>query len=516
MWEGSRQGSNSRRQIGVSIIKPMSAFSSLVFTPAQVREFDRIAIEEVGIPGAELMTRAGRCVFDLARERYPVAQRWLVLCGAGNNAGDGYVVARLAAAAGFAVTVAALSDPHQLRGDAAAAWQEFQSAGGKVVPFSAGLCEPADLIIDALLGTGLVRPVEGAWRSAIEAVNAAAVPVIAVDVPSGLCGLSGAALGAAVRADITVTFIGRKQGLYLGAGPDHAGQVVFADLGVPAGRLRNVTPALRLFGADDLAALLPPRPRSAHKGLFGHVLIVGGNHGMGGAARLAGEAAARAGAGLVSVATRPGNVAAVTAARPELMCRGIDSAADLEPLLERATVVAIGPGLGRDAWATALLERILAVALPLVVDADALNLLAGRALRRDDWVLTPHPGEAARLLGCPTSAVQADRLHAVTSLAARHGGVALLKGRGTLIARTGETPYVIDAGNPGMASGGMGDVLTGIVAGLLAQSSATGHLAVTAAAAWLHARAADEAASQGERGLLAGDLLGPLRRWLNP
>lgn len=494
----------------------MSAADSFLYAPRQVREMDRIAIEELGIPGFELMTRAGRFAFDSARSGYPAARRWLILCGAGNNAGDGYVVARLARTAGLEVTVAALSEPRRLQGDAGRAWQEFEAAGGDVVQFTDGLCAAADLVIDALLGTGIVRPLEGAYLHAVEAVNASARPVIALDMPSGLDGESGRVLGEAIRAAATVTFIGRKQGLYLGAGPEHAGTILFSALGVPLGRIGHVAPRLRLFDAADRASLLPRRARAAHKGDFGHVLVAGGNHGMGGAARLAGEAALRAGAGLVTVATRPGNVAALTAGRPELMCAAISGDADVIPLLARARVAAIGPGLGRDAWAEALFHAALASDLPLVVDADALNLLAERPVRRESWVLTPHPGEAARLLRCTTGEVQADRVRAAHEITARFGGVCLLKGRCTLVAREGELPYVIDAGNPGMASAGMGDVLTGIVAGLLAQGGPAVHLQLAACAADVHARAGDAAAVAGERGLIATDLLAQLRPWLNP
>ncbi|MCC7328958.1 MAG: NAD(P)H-hydrate dehydratase [Gammaproteobacteria bacterium] len=494
----------------------MSRPSSFLYTPAAVREIDRIAIEEVGIPGFELMSRAGRLVWDTARARHPAARHWLVLCGAGNNAGDGYIVAALARAAGVDVTVAALADPHGLRGDAARAWEQYQRSGGAVLPFSAGLCAAADLIIDALLGTGAARPLEGAWLHAVQAVNESGVPVVAVDLPSGLDGTTGQPLGVAVRAGATVTFIGRKLGLYLGAGPEHAGDIVFGDLGVPAGRVAHVTPQLRLFDADDQRRWLPRRSRTAHKGDFGHVLVVGGNSGMGGAARLAGEAAVRAGAGLVSVVTRPENVPAILAGRPELMCRGVSDPAELDVLFERATLIAVGPGLGHDAWARQLWARVLDQHQPLVVDADALNLLAGQPRQREDWVLTPHPGEAARLLGTTTAAVQQDRVRAAAELGARFGGIILLKGRGSLIGRAGDLPYLIDAGNPGMASGGMGDVLTGLVAGIAAQHRPADLPGAAACAAFVHASAADEAARAGERGLVAGDLFGPLRRWLNP
>lgn len=493
----------------------MSGLASLIYTPEQVRALDRIAIEELGIPGYTLMSRAGEAVFEAARKRYPHAGRWLVLCGAGNNAGDGYVVARLAARAGLHVTVAALSDPHRLGGDAATAWRDFQREGGSVMQFSDGLCASADLVVDALLGTGLQRPLQGAWLHAVESLNASGLPVVAVDVPTGLDGATGAVLGGAVRAAITVTFIGRKLGLYLGAGPDHAGEICFADLGVPLDAVSHVQPVLRLFEASALARLLPPRARTAHKGHFGHVLVIGGNLGMGGAARLAGEAALRAGAGLVSVATRPENVAPIVGSRPELMAHGIRTAADLDQLLSRATVIAVGPGMGQDAWARGLWARILEASQPKVVDADALNLLAENPQRRADWILTPHPGEAGRLLGQSSAAVQMDRLAAVTALAQRFGGVALLKGRGTLVSQAGQIPFLIDRGNPGMASGGMGDVLTGLIAGICAQCRVVEAFQAAAAGAFAHASAADAAASKGERGLLAGDVLAHLRPCLN-
>lgn len=494
----------------------MSAPASFLYTPAAVREIDRIAIEDIGIPDFELMGRAGRLVWDTARQLYPDSRRWLLLCGAGNNGGDGYVVATLARAAGLAVTVAALADPQRLRGAAARAWEQYRSAGGDVVQFRDDLLAGTDLVIDAIFGTGLARDLDDACRQAVEAVNAASVPVVAVDLPSGLDGASGRVLGAAMRADVTVTFIGRKQGLYLGAGPDHVGNIVFGDLGVPPARVAQVAPGLRLFDGNDLSRLLPRRARSAHKGNFGHVLVVGGNHGMAGAVRLAGEAALRAGAGLVSVATRPENVAPVIAGRPELMCRGVQGPVDLEDLLRRATVIAVGPGLGMDAWARNLLAALLDQPQPLVVDADALNLLAGQSRRRGNWVLTPHPGEAAHLLGTGNAQVQSDRLQAMADICQRHGGVVVLKGRGTLVGRSGDLPYLIDAGNPGMASAGMGDVLTGIIAGIVAQQRPDQLLDAAACAAFVHASAADDAARTGERGLIAGDLFTSLRAWINP
>ncbi len=486
-----------------------------IYTPMGVREMDRIAIEDLGIDAYELMGRAGAAAFADIRDRFPGARRWLVVCGTGNNGGDGYVIARLARDAGVDVTVVALTDPQRLSGAAQRAWQDFPGPGSGVGSFDPAQLAGADLVIDALLGTGIDRPVTGAYRDAIEAICRALLPVVAIDVPSGLNAATGAVMGCAVKADVTVTFIGLKQGFYLAAGPDHVGEICLHDLGIPADAVAHVTPTLRRYASDDLAALLPPRHSTAHKGDFGHVLIVGSNRGMAGAARLAGEAALRGGAGLVSLALHPQVVALVGTDRPELMVHGIASPTDLDGLLERATVVAIGPGLGQDDWSRGLLQRVLAAPQPKVLDADALNLLAAAPLRGDDWILTPHPGEAATLLGCSTTVVQGDRLGALHQLNERYGGVAVLKGHGSLIGTAGECPFLVDRGNPGMATAGMGDVLTGIVAGILAQRPHNLQVAA-AAAVFVHGVAGDRAAMSGQRGLIAGDLFVELRALLNP
>ena len=476
---------------------------------------DRIAIEDQGIEGYTLMGRAGAAAVADIRDWFPDARRWLVVCGAGNNAGDGYVIARLGAGLGIEVTTVALTEPQKLHGDAQRAWQDFQAAGGNAVRFDSSLMGRCDVIVDALLGTGIDRPVSGTYRDAIEAIELASAPIVAIDVPSGLNGETGAVMGAAIRAELTVTFVGLKQGFYLDAGPDHVGTIQFHDLEIPAAAVAHIEPTLRRFNTDDLAALLPPRDVTDHKGRFGHVLIVGGNRGMGGAVRLSGEAALRSGAGLVSVATHPDVIAAVAAGRPELMTRGIHSPVDLDALITRATVIALGPGLGQDDWSRGLLERVIAAPQPKVLDADALNLLAAAPTHRDDWILTPHPGEAATLLGCSTAQVQGDRLGALRDLNERYGGVTVLKGSGTLIGVAGQCPFVVDRGNPGMATAGMGDVLTGIIAGILAQRPEQPQVAA-AAAVFVHASAGDRAATRGQRGMIASDLFAELRAVLNP
>lgn len=486
-----------------------------IYTPQAVREMDRIAIQDRGIEGYTLMTRAGQAAFADIRARYPGARHWLVACGAGNNAGDGYVIARLGVEAGIEVKTVALTNPQRLGGDARRAWQDFTNAGGIAAPFDPDLLVTADVVVDALLGTGIDRPIEGAYRDAIEAIGQASVPVVAVDVPSGLNCETGSVMGCAIVAELTVTFVGRKQGFYLDAGPDHVGTICFHDLDIPADAVATVEPTLRRFAADDLAELLPSRRATDHKGRFGHVLIVGGNRGMSGATRLSGEAALRSGAGLVSIAMHPDVVALGGAGRPELMVRGVVSPAELDPLIERASVIAVGPGLGRDKWSRAMFSRVLGASQPKVLDADALNLLAESPTQRDDWVLTPHPGEAATLLGCSAGDVQRDRLVALRQLNDRYGGVTLLKGHGTLIGTVGELPFLVARGNPGMATAGMGDVLTGIVSGLIAQRPDRVHFS-TAAAAFAHAAAGDRAAQNGQRGMIAGDLFSELRSILNP
>jgi NAD(P)H-hydrate epimerase len=485
-----------------------------VYSVAAVRELDRLAIEDEGIPGYTLMTRAGEAAVKAARDRFAGANRWQIVCGAGNNAGDGYVVARLAAAAGVSVSVIALVDPQTLGGDAAAAYADFVAAGGTCSPWQGTLDADADLIVDALLGSGLMRDVDGEFAACVEAMNQHPAAVLALDIPTGLNGDDGTIMGCATHADLTVTFVGMKTGLYLGRGPDCCGEIAFDGLDIPAACYGKVTPYLRRVRHSEVSAALPRRPRTAHKGQFGHVLVVGGGVGMPGAVRLCGEAALRTGAGLVSVATHPENAASVAASRPELMPHAIRAASDLEPLLERADVVALGPGLGRSDWADAIAARLQEDARPAVWDADALNwLAAGSGNARENRIITPHPGEAARLLGIETSAIQADRRKAVLDMQSAYGGVAVLKGARSLTAGSSGVPWLCTAGNPGMAAAGMGDVLTGIVAALVAQGLDLEDAARIGVQ--VHARAGDLAAVDGERGMLASDLFETLRSVVN-
>ncbi len=490
----------------------MSDLPVNLYRAAQVREFDRSAIEECGIPGATLMERAGRAAFEVLRAHWPQARRVAVVCGTGNNGGDGFVVARLAKQAGLDVCVLQVGEKGALRGDARAAHQALYAAGVEVEPFSAPRLKDAELIVDALFGIGLEREVTGAWRAAIEAMNDAHKHVLALDIPSGLDADSGAVFGAAVRASITISFLALKQGLFTGAALSHCGKVVFDDLNVPREIYQRAAPAAARLTADNLPRL-KLRARDSHKGDYGRVLVIGGDYGMAGAVRLTGEAAARTGAGLVTIATRAAHAPHVSAQRPELLCYGVENTEQLQTLLHKADVIAIGPGLGLSPWAVELFNAVVRTSLPLVVDADALNLLARHPQTRVNWILTPHPGEAGRLLGCASSVIQRDRFSAVQKLHEQYGDVVILKGAGTLVAAEGAPVHVCTAGNPGMASAGMGDVLTGVIAGLIAQGMSLADAARLGV--YLHAQAADEAARQGERGLLASDLFAPLRKLVN-
>ena len=489
----------------------MSDLPAELYTAAQVRELDRLAIERQGIPSLTLMERAGADALDALTGRYPGAGNLVVLCGGGNNAGDGYVLARLARQSGLEVRVIALVEPDRLKGDAAASAQKYLQTGDVETALA---IEGADIIVDALLGSGLNRPVEGSFAEAIELINAASAPALSLDIPSGLNADTGACLGNAVRADATITFIGLKRGLFTAEGPEFCGEILFSDLGTPAGIHAEVGAEARLTDHDEVMRSLPARARDAHKGSYGHVLVIGGDYGYQGAAILAGSAAARTGAGLVTVATRPEHARTIPLFRPELMTAAVTGAQDLDAPLNRVSVVAIGPGLGQSDWAIPLFARALQSSLPLVVDADALNLLAFEPQRRENWVLTPHPGEAARLLGMTAGEVQADRFAAVTALRDRFNGITVLKGAGSLVAGATGPIRLNNTGNPGMAGGGMGDVLTGIIAGLVAQGVKAHAAAVSGV--YLHGYAADQCAREGERGMLAGDLLPALRALVNP
>jgi NAD(P)H-hydrate epimerase len=489
-----------------------------LYSAEQARELDRVAIEEHGMGGYTLMRRAGRGLWQSILHMYPNVSGITVFCGSGNNGGDGYVVATIAKAAGINVQVISVTDTAMLGGAALTAFEQAQDAAIAVERFSNGIDVSGELIVDALFGTGLNKAVTGDYLAAIECINAAGVAVASADIPSGLCANTGAILGGAVQANLTATFIGVKQGLLTGSGPACSGELWFDDLALPAQVFEAVTVSVKRLPENLFEQCLPPRNKASHKGSNGHVLIVGGDKGFAGAVAMAAEAALRVGAGLVSVATRPEHVAAIVARTPEVMVHGVGSGQELASVVELADVIVVGPGLGKSAWSEQLLQQVAAATVPLVVDADALNLLAAKRVirqrRRDNWVLTPHPGEAARLLEITTAEVQLDRFVAIAELQKNYGGVVVLKGSGTLVKGEPEHTHLCAAGNPGMASGGMGDVLSGVLGGLLAQGLSLNE--ASQCGVLLHSMAADVAAKHGERGLLATDVINELKALVNP
>ena len=480
-----------------------------LYSAAQVRELDARLIA-AGTPGFELMSRAAHTIWRALRRRWPDAGAVTVLTGRGNNAGDGYLVAALALRAGWRVRVLAVGDPAQLQGDAAQARDEALGAGVSVQAWSE--CAPLEgVVVDALLGTGLSGAVREPYAQAIRQLNAAGVPVLAVDIPSGLCADSGQVLGVAVRAQLTVTLIGLKIGLFTGVAPDWVGDLLYEDLQADPRLVESQACVARRLAQGSLPCL-PARPRTVHKGRLGHVLVVGGDRGFAGAALLAAQSALRGGAGLVSLASRGEHLAPAQARLPEVMSVAVASANQLLALGAGASVWVVGPGLGQGAWGRSLLSAAAAAPVPQVWDADALNLLAAGATQLPAGsVITPHPGEAARLLGVDAAEVQADRPAAALELARRYQAVCVLKGAGTLVADPAGTLRLCDRGHPVMAGAGLGDVLAGLIGALLGQGLAP--LAAASLAVWLHARAGEVLAGKGV-GLAASDLCDAIRQMM--
>ncbi|HEY7142110.1 MAG TPA: NAD(P)H-hydrate dehydratase [Methylomirabilota bacterium] len=503
-------------------------------TAAEMRRADRSATERYGVPSLLLMENAGRGATDaLERVLGPVrGRRIAVVCGKGNNGGDGFVVARHLIGRGARVTAWLVGRAGDVQGDARVNLDALQRAGESVTEaaeadgpaFGRLRAElgAADVVVDALLGTGVRGAATGSIAAAIEAVNAAAAagrPVCALDLPSGLPSDGEVPAGPVVRARVTVTFGLPKLGLVLPAGAAHAGRVEIADLGIPREWLGEGIPTALLEAADARAAL-PLRSTDAHKGSYGHLLVVAGSVGRTGAAVLACLGALRVGTGLVTCATPASQQPVVAAQLPEPMTEPLPETAArtlsakaverVVELLSRMDAVALGPGVGLDPETRAAVRTLVRDAeRPMVVDADALTALAGRpGLCREapaPRLLTPHPGEAARLLGCSIAEVQKDRIASARRLAAESGAVVALKGAGTVVASPDGRAMLNPTGNPGMATGGTGDVLTGVAGGLLAQGVAPA--AALSAAVYLHGLAGDLVAeARGEAGLVAGDV----------
>ncbi len=488
--------------------------SLAVYQTAQIRELERLASSRFGITNEVLMERAAKAAFDFMLQRFPGVKRVMIFCGAGNNGGDGYVLAKLAHDHGIHVEVIQVGDHSKHSKEAAAGLSDCQRSGMIINKLKDKLdVKHTDLIVDAICGIGAKDNMRDEVLLAIENIHRANVPVLALDIPTGIHADTGEVLGAAVHAAATVTFIGIKLGLLTGDGASYSGEVVVNDLRLSNSLMELVAPIAEKITLEAYREHLKPRLKNWHKGMSGHVLVIGGAAGFSGAARMAGMAALRVGAGLVSVATDVRNATIMNANCPELMCHGIAKAEELQPLLDKASVIILGPGLGQSPWSISLWMQAMKSSLPMVVDADALTLLAGQPTTGEHWVLTPHPGEAAKLLKVNNSDIQQDRLQAITKMTKAFGGVCVLKGAGTLVSKADAITGVCDKGNPGMATAGMGDVLSGVIGGLLAQGIPA--IAAAKLGVAMHAAAGDLAAKDGERGMIATDLLPYLRQLSN-
>lgn len=479
----------------------------------QIRLCEQMAKDDLGLSDETLMLRAATEAFRVVTTLYPDVRNLAVFCGAGNNAGDGYVLARLAHQKGFSVRIYACKPVDELPATAKQAAIAAMAAGISCESIDDWVDGEVELIIDALLGIGIKGLVRGSIEQAINLMNDSGLPILALDVPSGLDADTGCVLGVCAQAAVTVTFIALKMGLFTLDGPDHAGKIECVTLQLSS-CLRTLDPSAYLLDDAALRGLLKPRKLNSHKGMYGHVLIIGGGPGMPGAVYLAALAAMRVGAGMVTIATHPEHVTGVLPLLPEVMIHAIHDIQDLLPLLARATIGVVGPGLGESVWANDVFQAVISAQLPLVIDASALRMLALHPQQDENWILTPHPGEAAGLLSCSIEDIQHDRCQSARLIQQQFGGCVVLKGAGTFVHTLEDQSYICMAGNPGMATAGMGDVLSGIIGGLLAQGLSMDDAAKLGV--WVHARAADDAVlKQGERGLMASDLMPYLRRQIN-
>ncbi len=499
-----------------------------VVTAHAMQDMDRRAIEEAGIPGTVLMENAGRGCADEIVAEFGLRGRAVILSGKGNNGGDGYVIARLLSQKGWQVRVVVLCTRDRITGDAATnlallpeSMVAYCHEEGLLASLYMEELFRADVIVDALLGTGLRSDVSSFYREAIELVNASGRPVVSVDIPTGIHATTGRILGAAVRAYITVTFACAKLGHVLFPGAEHTGRLAVVDIGIPA-ELMQEAPGYEFLNDESIRPLLRRRDRLAHKGTFGHCLIVAGSTGKTGAAALCANSTVRAGAGLVTLGVAESLHRILEVKTTEVMTVPLPDAGNgyltnsafptIERLLEGRDAVAVGPGIDRHPGTVALVQQLVAsVACPLVIDADGLNALAEdisvlRGAKSRSIVLTPHPGEMARLLGTSVPDVEAIRISVAEEFAREYGVYLVLKGARTIIASPDGISAINGSGNPGMATGGMGDVLTGIIVSLMGQ----GYSAWDASrmGVFIHGYAADMIAEEkGEIGMTATDVM---------
>ena len=483
-----------------------------VHTTQQSIELEDLVKRDYAISGYELMRRAGGGAFEKYQELWPQCRNIAIICGAGNNGGDGYEFASAALDAGFDAEVRYTNDPKTP--EARMARDKYQSRGGKLVPnHFDSKCSEFDVVIDALLGIGLNKQITGRMADAVNVINQTAKRVMSLDIPTGVDSDSGSLAGPVVKADATVTFISPKLGLLCLPASEYVGRLFVDTLDVPKDAYSKVGNVAHLVDPNEFGPKIPIRRPAAYKSSVGQVLIIGGSESMEGAALMAAQAAYRAGAGLVSIATINENSSLFRQQTPEIRVYRVTETTELEKLIEIHDVIGIGPGLGFSDNARKVVEIVGKSEKKIVVDADGLNVLAEIGLTSDNWILTPHLGEAARLLGTTTDKIRNERLDTASKIVGRYGSVCVLKGQNTVIASNEDT-WICTRGNPGMATAGMGDVLTGVICGIW--GAGTNMATAARAGVWIHAAAGDEsAAEQGQVGLMATDLLPGIRRNLN-
>jgi len=485
-----------------------------LFQVVDIKQIAQRAHKEQSISTAMLMGRAAQAAFDTIMHAYPHTDDFAVFCGPGGNGADGLYFAAIAAVAGKNVRCFMIADEDNILERQQKAFAKAKDVGVNFTAYDQTIQSNTEIIVDALLGLSCQDDLSEQMQQVVNLINQADIPVCSLDIPSGLNANTGAGVPNGVTADLTISFIAPKIGCYMFRGPRVCGKLITNHLGIEPAIIDVQEPVATLLSERFIRESLPKRKKDSHKGDYGHVLVIGGDYGMGGAVRMAAEAAMRTGAGSVTVATRPEHLNVVSGARPEIMCYEVRSGEDLLPLIEKSKVIVLGPGLGRSEWAKSLFDTVVQSDVPKIMDADALRMLSDEQIKRDDWILTPHPGEAAELLkhSCPD--IQDHRLQSVKEVQMLYGGVAILKGRGTLV-NDGSGIRLCHAGNPGMATAGMGDILSGVLGGLVAQGLSLPQSA--GVGVLVHARSADMAAQEnGERGLLATDLLPYLRVLVNP
>jgi len=496
-----------------------------LYTASETRKIDNLAIKEKGISGYSLMQMAAEFTLDVILREFSPVEELIIFCSKGKNSGDGFLLGSFAKEFGLEVTIVMSNTSNVIKGVSRKAFEEMKDAKVKII--STKSIEKLKVsnkavIVDALIGTGLKGNLRKNIKESILALNKLGVklPVLSLDIPSGINPDTGDADDIAVYADITATFVAQKRGCFTSVGKKFSGEIIYSDLEIPKNLFSKITSTSYVVDYEDSISKVVYREQDAHKGHFGNVLIVGGDRGLGGAGLLSSRAAVYSGAGLTSLVTRPEHVSASLVSCPEVMVKGVDSGQDIEEHLVKPDVIAIGPGLGQSAWSEQMIQRVFWEAekrdISVIMDADALNLLTKLKLSSNlpkRLILTPHPGEASRLLNTSVAVIESNRFSAAAKIQKKFNATVVLKGSGTVIChKSGGTQKwgICDSGNPGMATGGMGDVLTGIIAGLLAQGLTLKEAAE--AGVDLHAKAADQASLEfGEAGLTSSDVINELK-----